>query len=150
MTEPGELEVLPAQFEHACKVYKQMCEEARMDEELQCLVYEGHLTQLFRKLLLSVPYYTAIKNKLAAMGCIEQTRRGGGQGTSRWVLWKEPTLEEWKAAEVRRPRQGNKNMIMEQRIRDLTEVNRKLDVRVETLEERVAILTTVAERAGML
>lgn len=108
-----------------------------MDDELKTLVYEGHLTQLFRKLLLSVPYYTAIKNKLTAMGCIEQTRRGGGQGTSRWVLWKEPTLEEWKAAETRRPRQGNKTMMMEQRIKDLVAMNRLLEARNEALEARI-------------
>jgi hypothetical protein len=138
MTEPGELEVLPAVFEHAQKVYKQMAEEATLDAELDKLVYEGHLTQLFRKLLLSVPYYTLIKNKLSAMGCIEQTRRGGGNGTSRWVLWKEPTLEEWKATDAKRARQGNKTMIQEQRIRDLTDRMRQLESKVDFLMEKVS------------
>jgi hypothetical protein len=124
-------------FEHAQRVYAQMREEASYNEELKQFVYEGHLTQLFKKLLLSVPYYTAIKNRLAGMGCIEQIRRGGGNGTSRWVLWKEPELEEWKLAEVKRPRQGNKTMILEQRIKDMSDRMRQIEQTLELIQERL-------------
>lgn len=138
MTNPGELETKPALFEHAERVYKQMVAEATQDDELDLLVYEGHLTQLFRKLLLSTPYYTLIKNKLAAMGCIEQIRRGGGNGTSRWVLWKEPELEEWKATDSKRSRQGNKSLMQEQRVKDLTDRVLKLEEVVESLTEALS------------
>lgn len=134
MTQAGELEVQPAMFEHAVRVYDAMALEAKLDDDFDQLVYEGHLTQLFKKLLLSTPYYTSIKNKLAAMGCIEQIRRGGGSGTSRWVLWRAPDLETWKAADARKPRVGNKFLAQEQRIKDLIKMCSDHEARITQLE----------------
>ena len=125
-----EQHVVPALFEHAKNVYRDMHAEAKPDED-GLLVYEGHLTVLFRKLRLSVPYYTSIKNQLVAMGCIEQTRRGGGNGTSRWVLWKEPLLEEWKATDAARPRRGNKTTQLEQRVKDIADRLHQIEARLE-------------------
>lgn len=108
-----------------------------MDDALGLRVYEGHLTNLFKKLLLSVPYYTEIKNRLISIGCIEQVRRGGGTAMSRWVLWKPPTLEEWKYASSRRPGRGNAVTVMQQQIKDLSALTRKLTTDVAMLQHRV-------------
>jgi hypothetical protein len=137
---PGDLEVVPALFEHACNVYKTMEESSEMDDTLGLRVYEGHLTNLFRKLLLSVPYYTEIKNRLISIGCIEQVRRGGGTAMSRWVLWKEPTLDEWKYASSKRPGRGNAVTVIQQQIKDLSAMCRKLTMDVEQLQLRVKVL----------
>jgi hypothetical protein len=104
------------------------------------MIYDGHLTNLFKKLRLAVPYYTQIKNQLTAMGCIEMMRRGGGNATSRWVLWKEPELEAWKAIIPSRPRRGNKTTILEQQIKDLTARTEKLEMVVSKLVAAVLAL----------
>jgi hypothetical protein len=132
----GDLVLIPAMFEHAQKVWIAMLEHAGPDEEYAGkLVYEGHLTNLFKKLRLSVPYYTAIKNQLTAMGCIEQVRRGGGNGTSKWVMWKEPNLGEWKNTAPSKARTGNKISIQEQRIKDLAARVLRLENIVDALME---------------
>lgn len=122
-TEAPGLVVVPALFEHAVKVYESMHREAREEAigDRFHLVYEGHLTNLFKRLRLSVPYYTDIKNRLIAMGCIEQLRRGGGNGTSKWILWKLPTLPEWQQAVALAPKRGNKQTVHDQQIKDLNE-----------------------------
>ena len=116
-----DLTVVPAVFEHAVRVYREMEKHSAPDEETGLMVYEGHLTNLFKKLLLSVPYYTLIKNQLIGMGCIEQVRRGGGNATSKWVLWKEPELDAWKDFNPKRARRGNATQQMAGQIKDLHE-----------------------------
>lgn len=144
---PGDLTVVPAVFEHALAVYREMVIHARPDEDLDnLLVYDGHLTQLFRKLRLPTPYYTFIKNKLRDMGCIEQLRRGGGSATSKWVLWKEPTLEEWKGSGVARPRRGNKASMQERQIKDLAERCSRLEGIVQAQGEAIRTLGEEVER----
>ena len=136
LPQQGDLTVVPAMFEHAVRVYNQMHDEGQPDLDLSGLfVYEGHLTNLFKKLLLSVPYYTEIKNHLVAMGCIEQVRRGGGNGTSRWVLWKEPTLEEWKGTKPTRAKRGNAQTMTAQQVKDLTERMRVLEAKIDYMQE---------------
>lgn len=149
---PGDLAVVPALFEHSQNVYKEMVKSARhMPEYDDLLVYEGHLTQLFKRLRLAVPYYTEIKNHLTHMGCIEQVRRGGGSAESRWVLWKEPDLEEWKDSTTR-PRRGNKTTMHEQQIRILNErlasAERHIEVIETTLELVTERLATLEERTN--
>jgi hypothetical protein len=135
--EQTDITVVPALYEHAVNVYEHMEAVARPEEVegagLQ-VVYEGHLTGLFRQLRLSVPYYTSIKNQLIGMGCIEQLRRGGGSAKSKWVLWKAPTLDDWKAFSPVRARRGTKTTVLEQQIRDLAR-------RMGALEERIEYLT---------
>jgi hypothetical protein len=132
-----DLEIIPAMYEHAVRVYGAMAEKAKPDDD-GLLVYDGHLTGLFRMLRLSIPYYTTIKNRLIAMGCIEQLRRGGGSGTSRWVLWKTPELEEWRSVAPARAQRGSKTAQQDQAIRSLAE-------RVTTLEAQMALMI---ERLG--
>jgi hypothetical protein len=134
MSEQVDLHVIPAVFEHAQRVYNKMLEESEEDSD-GLTVYQGHLTRLFKDLRLSVPYYTLIKNKLVAMGCIEQTRRGGGNGTSRWVLWREPMLPAWNVADAARARKGNKTLQLEVRITDLTRRMALLEQTVKRMQE---------------
>lgn len=130
--------VVPAMFEHAQRVYDTMHQASRKESvgERSILVYEGHLTGLFKKLLLPQPYYTKIKNMLVAMGCIEQLRRGGGNGTSKWVVWHAPELEAWKTTEAKRPSRGNAQTMHGQMIKDLAS-------RVDKLEQVVEALLTI-------
>jgi hypothetical protein len=131
---PGDLELVPALFEHACNVYKEMVAQSEIDEELELVVYDGHLTNLFKKLRLSVPYYTEIRNRLISIGCIEQLRRGGGSATSRWVLWKEPDLDQWKYASSKKPGRGNAITVLQQQVKDLAGLVRQLRFDVDQLK----------------
>lgn len=143
-------ESIPAVYEHACRVYAEMFRLARpADDEIDqaLMIYEGHLTQLFKKLRLSVPYYTMIKNRLVEMGCIEQLKRGGGSAESKWLLWKEPRLTEWNAVSGDTPRaKGDWRPALEQRIRDLTSYAQALEVRVVDLERDLETLRGIVER----
>jgi hypothetical protein len=134
-----DLTVVPALFEHAVRVYKEMEKNSEVDSDFgDNIVYEGHLTNLFKRLRLSVPYYTSIKNQLVGMGCIEQVRRGGGNATSKWVLWKVPELEEWKNFGPARARRGNATQMMAGQIKTLHE-------RVTKLEDIVVNMTIALE-----
>jgi len=138
-----DLTVVPALFEHAVRVYREMQKDARADSDFgDNIVYEGHLTNLFKRLRLSVPYYTSIKNQLVGMGCIEQVRRGGGNATSKWVLWKEPDLAEWKDFAPARARRGNATQMMQAQIKDLAE-------RLSKVEEIVVNMTIVLEGSSV-
>lgn len=108
----------PALYDHCCRVYRGMLEEARSvqvnpdtedesGEDLHIIVYEGFLTQLITgKLNLSVPYYTTTLKALKAMGCIRQLRRGGSSTPSQWELIYEPTLEAFmRQKPPKKPRQ---------------------------------------------
>jgi hypothetical protein len=144
-------ENIPALYEHACSVYEAMVALATRDEleGREVLVYEGHLTHVFKKLRLAVPYYTTIKNRLSAMGSIEQIKRGGGTATSRWVIWKEPTLDEWIRVTGGKPRsRGDRYLAMEQRQRDQIGYIRALQVRIEELEQAVARMQGVIEKVS--
>lgn len=82
--------------------------------------YEGHLTRLFQQVGMSAPYYTSVMRALKEMGCVEQTRRGGGNAKSRWLLVNVPTKESFEATTGRRFRGGRINM-MEQGIREMSQ-----------------------------
>jgi hypothetical protein len=97
ITENRTNEVLPAVFEHARIVYREMQDHASrksLDSGESVIVYEGRLTKLIcEDLRYSVPYYTSIRKALQTMGCIRQLRRGGGSTPSQWELITEPTRE---------------------------------------------------------
>ena len=140
----GELTVVPALFEHAQRVYEAMeAESIELPEYPDMKVYEGHLTNLFKRLLLSVPYYSKITGSLIGMGCIEQIRRGGGTAESRWLLWQPPELDAWKESATTRPKGGSKIMVLEQRLRDAIKVISNLEGRIERLELMTGIDTGV-------
>lgn len=111
--------VISAIYDHCVAVYKAMLEEAEM-EELDGLVYEGHLTRLIiQDLGLSTPYYTQVKRRLVAMGCIEQLRRGGGHAMSRWKLLTEPTEESFNSIASQKHAPKGKYAVLAQQLRDL-------------------------------
>jgi hypothetical protein len=87
----SEKQVLPAIYEHCKTVYNQMEEEAKLVDGT--LLWEGHLTKLFGRLHLSVPYYTTVTRELKRMGCIKQWRRGGGNASSMWEVVMPPTQQ---------------------------------------------------------
>lgn len=151
MTSGLDITLTPALFEHACNVYADMEKSAKpvAHQGQEILVYEGHLTQLFKGLRLSVPYYTAIKNQLIGMGCIEQMRRGGGSGMSKWVLWKTPTLDEWQAFSPSKSRRGSKQLMMEQRIKALQDRIDKLEEQVEGIIRRTITIPKDATPSAM-
>jgi hypothetical protein len=143
-------EAVPALYEHARNVYAEMVKQAkyvRRSDGVELLVYEGHLTQLFKKLRLSTPYYTTLKNRLIDMNCIEQIKRGGGSATSQWVLWNQPTLAAWGIVVARSPRvRGDRTTVLEQRQRDQLELIKVLSAAVKELSEKVDTLQQLMAR----
>jgi hypothetical protein len=125
-----------AVYEHCCTVYDAMFAKARRievpSEETSMIVYEGHLTRLFRDLRLSVPYYSLVTKELRRMGCIRQLRRGGGTAESQWELICSPSLELFKDATTRN-RPANKIDALEQQVKDLREMVHKLSSQVNQL-----------------
>ena len=118
-----ELPPLPVLYDHCLKVYEEM--EGRSElitsEEHEMVVYEGHLTTLFRDLRMSIPYYTHVTRELKRMGCIVQLRRGGGNAPSQWELRTAPTATLYRTGFSRKPHKSEvKFRSMEQKIRDLT------------------------------
>lgn len=101
---------------HCNKVYSAMDEAA--DESG---IYTGFLTTFVQSLGYSVPYYSPIKNKLVAMGCIEQIKRGGGKLPSVWKLHRPPDEVLFKLTDdgKHRGRRVSRLDILEQRIADL-------------------------------
>jgi len=134
--------VIPALYEHAVRVYNAMLKGAKTEDILngqaEAMVYEGHLTKLFRSLHLPVPYYVSIKNQLAGMKCIEQLRRGGGTTPSKWILWGPPDLEAWKVYRPTKARRGNATQMQAGQIKDLHDRVTKLEGIVEYLMRREA------------
>jgi hypothetical protein len=131
-------QMTPAMYDHVCRVYAEMLRHAAPDLEGEGrMMYEGHLTRLFRELRLSVPYYTQIKNLLTTMGCIEQVKRGGGNATSRWLLWREPSLEAFQEALGKKTfvNKGSKVSALEQQLRDLSKRVTVLELAVTNVQE---------------
>lgn len=88
-------------FAHCRAVYDKLNDTAKPvdngDGDIM-LVWEGKLTQVFRDLNMSAPYYTSVRRRLLEMRCVEQLRRGGGNTDSQWRLLTEPTEEAFREA----------------------------------------------------
>jgi hypothetical protein len=152
MPEEGKKVVTPALWTHVAKVYTTMEAEAEVEllypevgeseEELAVqekgLVYTGHLTALFQELKIPNPYYTSVMNCLKKMACVEQIRRGGGTGMSRWHLLQRPTEEGFLklggTGQKSASRHIGRNAANDQRVRDMNK-------RITRLEEDVKVLT---------
>jgi hypothetical protein len=111
-------------YDHCVKVFEAMFRQAKPEllegSDEPMMVYNGHLTKLVcDDLRLPVPYYTATKNELIRMNCIRQLRRGGGNGTSQWLLLATPTEELWRANTPPRTRPTARMDYLEQQNRDL-------------------------------
>jgi len=121
-------EPVPALFTQCLEVYETMANQASMqqaypDTEEEFLVYEGFLTRLITQdLHYSNPYYTKVTQRLKAMDCMRQIKRGGSTTPSRWALLQTPTLELFKkAVSQTSTRTVSSNESMKQQIRDLNE-----------------------------
>jgi len=142
-----ESDQLPAVFQHCCDVYTAMLEKAKpvaLSEEEgggNMIVYEGFLTQLFKDLRLSVPYFTSVTQELKRMGSIRQLRRGGGQAPSQWELVKAPSEELWRESEPMNKPGKSRMDILEQKVRDLTK-----QVNDAELPELKAIVAELARK----
>jgi hypothetical protein len=87
-------------YEHARRVYAAMAERsvpvAGEGERAGRRLFRGSLIALCADLgYTSSSQYAQIRNDLAAMGCIEQERRGSSVRPSLWLLKRAPTAELW-------------------------------------------------------
>lgn len=139
-------EVTPALFDHAKRVYEEMLkrshketlnngdvEDGVQEFNVEVNIYEGHLTRLFAELEIANPYYTKIRNALVGQNCIEQLRRGGGVGLSKWILHCEPTEDGFKAIMERRRATKGQSAILEQRVKDLVHMVNQYGEAIENL-----------------
>lgn len=140
MTNVEDASAPPAMFEHCKTVYEAMLSSA-IDERVSvggtmqstgARIYEGHTTQLFQQLSLPTPYYTQVMRLLRRMGCIEQTRRGGGNSKSKWRLVTPPELSAFESAAAIDPPKGGSHAAQAQQLRDLTR-------RVQDLEKAIGL-----------
>jgi len=146
----------PALYDHAVKVYEAM-KAASTTQELdgeKVLVYEGHLTRLFRDLEIANPYYSRIMRVLQAQNCVVKLRRGGGVAMSPMSIHGEPREETFRTMMERKaPRTGQLAAVQQQQ-RDMREVTRNLSDGVESLEQQVEELTQqfqdLASRLAMI
>jgi len=124
MTEP-----MPQIYNHCVAVYKAMDAAAEtVDNETtgSQRIWRGFLTKLINEDCgLAVPYYSAVRNNLVRMGCIEQLNRGGGTHPSLWLLLRDPTEELFNAKG--KIRTNSKASQLTQQVADL-------NTRVERLE----------------
>lgn len=153
MTAPEE-EVTPALFDHAKTVYEEMLKRShkepmqyndsegvtQLSDDREVDIYEGHLTRLFADLSIANPYYTKIKNALVGQNCIEQLRRGGGVGLSKWILHSPPTEDGFRQIAERKRATTGKDAILQQRIKDLTGMVNDLVGQVESLSDKYSAL----------
>jgi hypothetical protein len=116
----------PALYEHCEKVYKAM--EDIAEQAPEGLIYSGHLTKLFEELHLGIPYYTAVMNKLKAMDCVRQIKRGGGPKPSKWLLLRSPSQELYGMPD------GYAQMSKGNSAKQIQQQNRDLNARLTRLE----------------
>ena len=126
---------LPALYGHCVEVFTEMLNQSEVRDGIG-QVYEGHLTKLvMTDLRLSTPLYTSVTNKLQAMGCMEQLKRGGGGSASQWVLHYPPTEDLFlRTDDVPRTKKASKKDQENQRYKDLLNLIRDLERRVIILE----------------
>ena len=119
---------VPALFEQCLILYEAMTDKATMapirpDSDEEGLVYEGFLTRLITdELHYSNPYYTKLTQRLKAMDCIRQIKRGGSTAMSRWLLVQRPTFEHFSViASKKTTKPSGWRDSVDQQIRDLNE-----------------------------
>lgn len=130
---------VPRLYDWAVGVFDKMFAQAKPEEVdgETCMVYEGHLTNLFRDLDVPNPYYTKITKALKAQECVLQLRRGGGSAMSRWIMIKKPESDSFREMTERGQAPRGKVAMLEQRVGDLTKLVRTQNERLEWLVERV-------------
>lgn len=129
----------PALFDHAVRVYETMRQQATKQtvDDKEALVYEGHLTNLFRDLDIANPYYTRIMKVLKGQMCLLQLRRGGGTAMSKWLILEPPNEETFREIMERRTPTKGKGAVMEQQLRDLKRVVLTLQANSDEFERQL-------------
>ena len=119
---------VPALFEQCLTLYEAMADLATMttirpDSDEEGLVYEGFLTRLITDdLHYSNPYYTKLTQRLKAMDCIRQLKRGGSTAKSKWLLVQSPTFEHFNdVASKKTTKPSGWRDSVDQQIRELNE-----------------------------
>lgn len=102
-------------------------------------IYTGYLTRLFKDLYLSVPYYSSVMENLKRMKCVEQIKRGGGPAPSQWALVQPPdrmlfNMNQQPRLDAKGVHKTTFNTILEQRLNDITEIQKQHDLRLNRLE----------------
>ncbi len=125
---PADQGPVPALFEQCLTLYEAMTDRAtiapiRPDSDEEGLVYEGFLTRLITDdLHLSNPYYTKLTQRLKAMDCIRQLKRGGSTAKSKWLLVQRPTFEHFNDVATKSTTRPSGRMdSIEQQLRDMNE-----------------------------
>jgi len=127
MTDP-----MPQMYNHCVNVYEAMEKESKVVIEGDGpprRIWVGFLTKLINEDLgLAVPYYSAVRNNLKRMGCIDQLQRGGGTHPSTWELIKNPTEDLFNTKG--QIRTNSKTAQLENQVKDLNN-------RVKVLEDLI-------------
>jgi hypothetical protein len=133
----SEEDVTPRLFDHAVRVYEEMCKRStkQVIEGEEVSVYEGHTTTLFSDLSIANPYYTKIMDALKGQNCLVQIRRGGGVALSKWIMLTPPTEDGFRAIMDRKRAPKGRAHILEQQVKGLTTMVNNLVERVEQLEK---------------
>jgi hypothetical protein len=117
--------VTRSNFERCVAVWDRMRSEAR--DSADGAVWEGFTTALTRELGLSQGYYTQIVRALQDMKCMEQIKRGGGAGPSKWRLLKRPTDVDFEGREVLiPPGQSSRQLKINMQQQEIRDLNRRL------------------------
>jgi len=106
------------------------------------LYYTGALTNLLMENGISKSKYSHITRFLKDMGCIERVRRGAGPTPSVWILWSEPTYENFEQVKLN-PRARNDGQYRKSSTQKAEEQS------INVLNERVNALERRLEDAGL-
>lgn len=88
-----------ATFDQVEVAYAAMKQLSKPDKE-GTLYYTGALTNLLEENGIPKTRYSQITSWLKRMGCIERIQRGAGQVPSIWILWKEPTRDDFENSKL--------------------------------------------------
>lgn len=111
--------------------------ETRAVSDGENLVWSGSFNDLFAELgQVTHPMWYVAKRHLIQADCITQVARGGNAGPSIVWLLKKPVVEDLRKLDVYTPQSV---ITGEQRKRDFAEEIRRIQERLDVIEERLGI-----------
>ena len=116
-------------LERCKEIYTEL--EGRAVSDGEDLVYEGIVQTIYDEMPYSNSYYVKAQRYLVAMGCVTSLQRGSAHSQSKFVLNYPPTKERFDSTNF------NLQPDKDQRIADLLDRIRRLEYRVDQLEERL-------------
>lgn len=118
-------------------VYNALEEAAEYDDEYDAKVFHGSTTGILDDLEINRGYYSRIFSQLKAGGCIEQLRRGGGNGASMWIIRRPPSAETTRKATINIAHaSGDAKMV----------ANAELVRRIEEIDTKLFALATIVNK----